>query len=213
MRLAIFGATGTVGTELLTQALGAGHHARVLVRTPSKLGERHARLTVLEGNVKDRDAVQDTLTGCEAVLSTLGASGKDDPDTRCTGTANIMAAMPEAGIRRLVVMGGFHLHCPGDPGNLGQKLIGLILGFSRNLNEDTTAMGALVLASDLDWTLVRSPRVVHGDPDDSYRTGTLKLGPWSKVAPGQVATFMLRCVTDDSYIRQTPMISRGDPDQ
>ncbi|HYY74654.1 MAG TPA: NAD(P)H-binding protein [Solirubrobacterales bacterium] len=208
MRLAILGATGTVGTQLLAQALDAGHQARVLVRTPSKLGASRSGLTVIEGNVKDKAAVKETLIGCDAVLSTLGASGKDEPDTRRTGTANIIAAMHEAGIRRLVVMGGVHLHSRGDPGNLGQKLLMLILGLSRNLVEDTTAMGALVQASDLDWTLVRSPRVVDGSSVGSYRTGTLKLGPWSKARRADVASFMLRCLIDDSYVRQAPMISR-----
>jgi putative NADH-flavin reductase len=208
MKLAIFGATGAVGAELRAQALAAGHDVRALVRTPSKLGKEHRQLTVVEGNAKDAAAVKQTVLGCEAVLSTLGASSKDDPDTRRSGTANIMAAMCEAGIRRLVVMGGFHIHCPGDPGNLGQKLITPLLRLSRNLVEDTTAMGALVLASDLDWTLVRAPRVVHRQRNGAYRTGMLKLGPWSSVTRADVASFMLRCLTDDSCIRQAPMISR-----
>jgi len=208
VRIAIFGGTGTVGSELLTQALRAGHDVRALVRTPSKLAVETSRLAVIEGNVKNPLAVKGALTDCEAVLSTLGATAKDDPDTRRTGTANIITAMSEAGIRRLVVMGGFHLHFAGDPGNVGQKLIVPILRLSRNLVEDTTAMGSLVQASDLDWTMVRSPRVVRGQRNGSYRTGILKLGPWSKVTRADVASFMLRCLADSSYIRRAPMVSR-----
>jgi putative NADH-flavin reductase len=208
MKLAIFGGTGTVGSELLRQTLGAGHEVTALVRSPSKLNLEDGRLTIVEGSVKDPAAVKRTLTACEAVLSTLGASGKDDPDTRRAGTANIMAAMHEAGIKRLVLMGGFHLHFPGDPGNLGQKLIVPLLRLSRNLVEDTTAMGTLVQASDLDWTVVRSPRVMRGQGNGSYRTGNLKLGPWSKVPRADVASFMLRCLSEASYIRQAPMVSR-----
>jgi uncharacterized protein YbjT (DUF2867 family) len=105
------------------------------------------------------------------------------------------------------VMGGFHLHVPGDPGNLGQKLIVPILRLSKNLVEDTTAMGALVLASDLDWTLVRTPRVVRDPRNRSCRTGILRLGPWSKVTRRDVASFMLQCATDDTYVGQAPMVS------
>ncbi len=205
-RLAIFGATGRAGSELLFQAIDAGHDVRALVRNPSKLESQAADLTVLQGDVKDITAVTETMTGCEAVLSTLGANGNDAADTRRTGTANIMAAMRGRGIRRLVVMGGFHLHVPGDPGNLGQRLIVPILRLYRNLVEDTTAMAVLVLESDLDWTLVRSPRVVRGQPTQRPRTGTLKLGPWSKVTRGDVASFMLHCLTDDAYVRQAPMV-------
>ena len=147
MRLAIFGATGTVGRELLAQALAADHQVRALARTPAKLPGSDGRLSVVPGDVNDPAAVRHTLNGCDAVLGTLGARGKDAPYTRRTGTATIIAAMHEHGIRRLVVMGGFHLHFPCDPENLGQKLILPILRLSPNLAEDTTGMAALLRAA------------------------------------------------------------------
>jgi len=69
--------------------------------------------------------------------------------------------MHRAGIRRLIVMGGFHLEAPGDPNNLGCRLIVPILKLSPHLVEDTTGMWTVIQASDLDWTLVRTP-VVRG---------------------------------------------------
>jgi uncharacterized protein YbjT (DUF2867 family) len=206
MKLAIFGATGTVGSELLRQALDAGYDVRALVRTPSKLPSHSSQLTLVQGNVRDPAAVNRTLDGCDAVLSTLGATDKHDPDVRRTGTANIIAAMHEHRIRRLVIMGGFHLPFPGDPHNLGRRLIVPILRLSKHLLDDTTAMGAVVQASDLDWTVVRTPRVARSDRPAPACTGTLKLGPWSKVTRGNVAGFMLNCLTDDTYVRRAPMI-------
>jgi uncharacterized protein YbjT (DUF2867 family) len=207
MKLAIFGATGTVGSELLTQALDAGHDLRVLVRNPAKLPSQRPHLTAVHGNVKDMSAVKQTLSGCNAVLSTLGARRGDDHDTRRTGTENVIAAMRQSGIQRLVVMGGFHLAFPGDPNNVGRKLIVPIMKLMGIVVEDTTAMGSLVLASGLDWTVVRSPRVANGRPTGSCRTGILELGPWNKVTRGDVASFMLHCLTDDTSVRQAPMIS------
>jgi uncharacterized protein YbjT (DUF2867 family) len=206
MRLAIFGGTGRVGSELLSQAIAAGHDVRVLVRDPAKVENGAATVTVFRGDVKDTAAVTETLRGCDAVLSALGANGKDAADTRRTGTGNIMAAMRRSDIQRFVVVGGFHLHVPGDLGNLGQRLILPILSLSKNLVEDTTAMGAAVLESDLDWTLVRIPRVVDGRSTPQPRTGTLKLGPWSKVTRGDAASFMLRCLADNAYVREAPMV-------
>lgn len=207
MKLAIFGATGTVGRELLTQALDAGHDMRVLVRDPAGLPSERNRLAVVQGTVKDPAGVKRTVDGCDAVLSTLGARRADDHDTRRTGTENVIAAMHQSSIKRLVVMGGFHLAFPGDPNNVGRKLIVPIIKLMGVVVQDTAAMGAVVLASELDWTLVRSPRVVNGRPTGSFRTGTLKLGPWDKVKRSDVASFMLRCLTDDTSVRQAPMIS------
>lgn len=205
MRLAIIGGTGTVGSELLTQALAAGHELRALVRDPSKLrGDQHG-LVVVPGDVMDPIAVTQAIRGCNAVLSALGASSKDDPQTRRAGTANVLNAMHDSGVRRIVVMGGFHVRRPGENG-VGQKLIVPILRLSGVVVADTTGMGELVLNSDLEWTLVRSPRVVRGQPTRAPRVGTLRLGPWSKATRGDVARLMLRCVTDHAYIRQAPMV-------
>lgn len=84
--------------------------------------------------------------------------------------------MREQSIRRIVVMGGFHLPVPGDLDNVGRKLIVPIIKLMGIVVEDTTAMSALVQASELDWTLVRAPRVVDRQRPTTTRTGTLKLG-------------------------------------
>jgi putative NADH-flavin reductase len=210
MRLAIFGATGTVGSELLAQALDAGQEVRALARTPSKLAVPPG-LTVIAGDAKDPRAVRQTLDGCDAVLSTLGSTARHDQGVRGSGTANILAAMSECGIRRLVLMGGFHLRFEDDRGKLGQVLISPILrlAYGKSLVDDTHAMGALLRASELDWTLVRAPRVVSAKVAADPRTGRLALGPWSKVARANVADFMLRCLQDGATIRQAPMICDG----
>jgi putative NADH-flavin reductase len=208
MRLAIFGATGSVGSELLAQALDAGHEVRVLARRPSKLTAR-AGMTVIAGDAKDPLAVRQTLDGCDAVLSTLGSTDRHDQGVRGSGTANILRAMRERGIRRVVIMGGFHLRFGGDRGKLGQALIVPILrlAYGRALLEDTHAMAAHLRASELDWTLVRAPRVVSGGKRPAAsRTGSLALGPWSKVARAGVAGLMLRCLDEEDTIRQAPMI-------
>jgi uncharacterized protein YbjT (DUF2867 family) len=207
MRIAIFGATGRVGSELRKQALAAGHEVTVLARTPGKIPENGGcRPRIVQGDVRDPGAVAQTVHGCDAVLSALGATDRGDPDVRRRGTANIIAAMDAAGIRRLIVMGGFHLDAPGDPDNLGRRLIVPILKLSRHLVEDTTGMWMEIQASDLDWTLVRTP-VVRGHGATPVRTGRLRLGPWSHVTRPAVAAFMLRCLTEGAHVSQAPMIA------
>lgn len=206
MKLAIFGATGIVGGEVLDQALAEGHDVRVLARDPSKLPAGVARLSIVCGDVMDPAAVGETIGGCDAVLSTLGATAKDHPHTRRIGTTNILGAMRDRGVARIVVMGGFHVCCPGEDAGIGQRLVVPLLRLGRIVVADTTGMGALVLASDLDWTLVRSPRVIAGAPTATPRIGTLKLGPWSKATRGDVARLMLRCVEDQAYLHQAPMV-------
>jgi len=206
MKLAVFGATGTVGVPLVAQALDAGHHVRVLARTPAKVTRADPSLTVLSGDAKDRDAVAATISGCDAVISTLG--GFADSDSIRVGTACITAAMHDTGIRRLVVVQGFHLDFPGDPRNLGRTTILPLLWLgSRTLIADSRAMATQLTSSRLDWTLVRAPRITHGAPTGRARVGQLRLGPFSSVVNADVARFALTAVNDPTTVGAAPMIA------
>lgn len=148
-----------------------------------------------------------TLVGAEAVLSTLGGFG--DADSIETGTANILAAMPAAGVRRLVVVQGFHLQFSGDPDTLGRRIVNLYLkAKDRSLVARSHAMAAqLRTVTDLDWTLVRIPPVVPGKSTGNTRVGILRLGPWSKVTAGDVGATVLNLLEDATAIRTAPMVS------
>jgi uncharacterized protein YbjT (DUF2867 family) len=208
MKLAIFGATGTTGSALVAKALTAGHELRVLARTPSKVTRADRRLTVIEGNAKDPAAVRDTLAGAGAVVSMLG--GFADPDSIRVGTAQITTAMTEAGLRRIVIVQGFHLDFPGDPHNLGRKLILPMLRLgSRTLIADSRAMANSVRQSGLDWTVVRTPRITRGESTGAARTGALAIGPWNSVVNADVADLVLRCLDDPATIGTAPMIANG----
>ena len=70
-KLTILGATGSVGRELVAQALEKGHSVTVLVRNPDKLGELRPSITIVEGDVTDAEAVDRAVAGADAVMSTL----------------------------------------------------------------------------------------------------------------------------------------------
>jgi len=132
---------------------------------------------------------RDTGAGTDAVVSTLG--GFADPDSIRVGTALITAAMDAAGIRRVVIVQGM-----------------LRLG-SRTLIADSRAMASTVRRSDLDWTVVRAPRITRGESTGTARTGALAIGPWHSVTNADVADLVLRCLDDPATIGTAPMIAGG----
>lgn len=208
MKLAVFGATGTVGSSLTGKALAAGHDLRVLARTPGKITQTDTALAVLPGDVKDRQAVQRVVADADAVVSMLG--GFANTDSIRVGTALITSVMAELEIRRIVIVQGYHLDFPGDPHNLGRKLILPMLHLgSRSLIPDSRAMASAVQASDLDWTVVRVPRITRGPSTERVRIGTLKLGPWDSVVNADVADLVLQCLSDPATFRTAPMIANG----
>jgi hypothetical protein len=162
------------------------------------------RLTVIRGDACEPADVDPIVVGCDAVLSTLG--GFRGPASMSLGTAAITEAMRRHGVRRLVIMQGFHLSMPGDPRNPGQRLIGPIMRLaSRGIVTHSSRMATQIRTAGVDWTLVRAPRVVRG-PTGSYRTGQLRMGPWSTVTDHDVADYMLACMRDPSTVGATPMI-------
>jgi uncharacterized protein YbjT (DUF2867 family) len=207
MKLAVLGGTGTVGTCVVERAVAAGHEVRALVRDrPRRSTPLPAGVEVVAGDARDPDAVCRTVTGTEAVLSSLG--GFQDPESMSIGTTHVVAAMRQHGIRRLVVMQGYHVDMPGDAHNVGKRVILPVLWLgNRRLVPASRAMAATLQASGLDWTLVRSPRVVRGAPTGLVRTGHLRLSPVDHVRVGDLAEIMLRCLTDPATIGTAPMVS------
>jgi len=73
--------------------------------------------------------------------------------------------------------------------------------------EDKERYEQLVRASDLDWTLVRPPRLTGGPATGRVRVGTdLRMGMAAKVSRADVAAFVLAQVGDDTWVGKAPAI-------
>jgi putative NADH-flavin reductase len=207
MKLAIFGGTGYVGQALVRMALDRGHDLRLLVRNPRKFDSSGSAVEVVAGDALDIAAVTRTIAGCAAVLSTLG--GYHGTPSLDEGTASILAAMRASNIHRLVAMQGIHVPFPGDPNNLGKHIVSAFLTVrSPSLVRRSRALGFMLQGThDIDWTLIRVPRVVDGSPTQAAQTGSLRLGPSSSVTRGDVVALMLDALENRSLVHASPMVS------
>ena len=103
MKMVVFGASGGTGRELVRQGLAQGHDVTVFVRNPAAYtgGDR---LRVVIGDALDPQAVALAISGQDAALSALGGTLSDEtllPESM----GHILAAMKQAGVRRLIVLG------------------------------------------------------------------------------------------------------------
>ena len=107
MKLALIGATGYVGAALLQEALDRGHQVTALVRHLEKLPE-HPSLTGVQADVNDPVALASLLAGHDAVLSAFnpGWGVADIREQFIQGSRHILAATKQAGVSRLLVVGG-----------------------------------------------------------------------------------------------------------
>ncbi len=107
MNLANFGATGGTGRQLVDQALEEDYAVTVLVRNPAVFPLQHERLSLVEGDVRDRARVEAVVTGQDAILSALGTNQRG-PTTLCTdGIERILTTMAHARVRRLLVVSAY----------------------------------------------------------------------------------------------------------
>ena len=208
MKLAVFGASGRTGKPLVEQALTAGHEVTAFVRDAMKLNMSHEKLTVLEGDVKDSAKVHEAVAGTDAVLSALGHTKSSAKDVQTVGTQNIVAAMKEAGVRRLVSLTGAGVSDPEDEPKLFDKAITTLLKlFQKDVLEDGENHARVIEKSGLDWVIVRGPMLTEGEKKGEYRVGYVGKNSGTKISRSDVADFMLRQTEDDSYLGQKPMVS------
>ena len=207
MRLLVFGASGHTGRELVRQALACQHRVTAFARNPAKLGSPAPNMRIVRGNVADYAAVSAAVAGRDAVVSVLGVgtSLRHDPDV-ITGVRNIVGAMQEHQVRRLIYLSFIGVH-------ESRASVGVILRFVapiplRHEIADHEVKEALVKASPLDWTIVRPPKLTDGPGTGHYRSGA-HIATWAPLpllARADVAHFILRELAHPQYIRQVPRL-------
>jgi nucleoside-diphosphate-sugar epimerase len=208
MKLAIFGATGGTGKQLVEQALATGHQVVAFVRDPSRLTTRHERLTIMQGELADRAAIERAVLGADAVISVLGPRRGARAKSITRGTENILVAMNKHGVRRIVVTSTPSAQDPSDVPDFRFKLaVSMIQLIARGAYEDIVNTAQVVRASDRDWTIVRVSMLV-----DAPKTGVVKVGHVNKemgmrITRADLAEFVLKQVQDTTYLRQAPAIS------
>jgi putative NADH-flavin reductase len=208
MKVVIFGASGRTGRALVQEALERGHEVRAFARTPSKIEVEHDRLEVVQGDVQDAGAVDRAVAGVDAVLSVLGPTD-NRPDRQVTkGTRAILDAMERRGVRRLVMTGGAGVRDPEDRPGLVDRLVKvLLLLAARNVYEDMRGAVEAVRACDLDWTVVRLPRLTDAPATGSVRADHLGGDVGIQIGRADVATFILDELATDRWVRRAPVIS------
>jgi len=105
----IAGATGYVGGELLNALLGAGYPVRCLARRPDVLrAKKLSGLEIFAGDVLDGPSVRAALTGVDTayyLVHSMGSAQSFEERDR-TAAQNFANAAREAGVRRIIYLGG-----------------------------------------------------------------------------------------------------------
>ncbi|WP_227395833.1 NAD(P)-dependent oxidoreductase [Jeotgalibacillus aurantiacus] len=166
MKIALFGATGRVGSVILDNAIKDGHHVQALVRDASA-AVSHDQATYIVGDASVKEDVFRTIAGCDAVVSAMGT---DKKDALTKSMVHILPAMRSEGIRRIVTVGTAGiLDSKREPG----KFRFHSSESNRKLStaaEDHCRSYLMLKEADLDWTIVCPTYLPDGERIGKYRT-------------------------------------------
>jgi len=208
MKLLIIGASRGIGRQLLEQALQAGHPVTAMARHPENFPRQQAGLQMVAGDILDPSQVQQAVAGQEAVCLTIGVGVTWKPVTVFSqGTKNVLAAMAEHGVRRLVCVTGIGA---GDSAGHGGFLYDWLFKplLLKTIYEDKDRQEALIRASDMDWTIVRPGFLTNGPLTGNYRVLTDLWGiKADRISRADVAHFMLAELTEPLYVKQIPLLT------
>lgn len=206
MRIAITGATGFVGAEVLEQALSDGLRVNALTR---RAQPPRAKLKWVHGSLEDAAALDTLVRDVDAVIHIAGVVNAPDRDGfeagNARGTMAVVDAMRKRGIKRLVHVSSLAAREPGLSD----------YGWSKELAEKH------VKASGLDWTIVRPP-AIYGPGDKEMlelfrmaKRGIMMLPPGGRLSVihvGDLAALLLALSGErENSLTRTYEVDDGTP--
>lgn len=196
MKIAILGATGGIGLELVRKAVELDHEVTAIVRNPDRLQEFAGRIRIQQADLLHRGELARALTGQEAVLSAFGPRlplAAPDKDLLTRFAPVLIGAMREAAVDRLVIVSVAFLF--RDAVMPQAYLFGRL--FFRSVMDDAAAMENVVTASGLNWTLVRPPQLTDAPASGKYRVREGHLPVFGfKISRADVAEYMIQSIAD-----------------
>ena len=206
--IALFGGSGRTGQPFLTQALAQGYAVKALVRSPEKISTQHDQLTLVKGDVLNYDDVRKTVADTDVVVSVFGHVKGSPEWLQTNGTKNIVQAMKEEGVGRIISLSGGGLPFEKDEPKFADKAIRFIMKVAvPKILNDAIEHAKVLRNSGLEWTIVRGPRLTDDPKKDDYRVGWVGVNASSKVGRADLADFILRLVEDTQYDHQMPFVS------
>ncbi|MDH6370892.1 putative NADH-flavin reductase [Paenibacillus sp. PastF-3] len=169
MDVVVLGASGTIGKAIVQEALKRKHEVTAAVRNPESITLEHERLHITTVDVLNPASVAAAVRGHEEVISAYGPVLGQEKNL-ITAAKAIVEGMQEAGLNRLLVVGG--------AGSLKTETRELLMDTAdfpaeiRPLAEAHAEAYEIYKNTELDYTYASPAAVVHS----GRRTGHFRIG-------------------------------------
>jgi uncharacterized protein YbjT (DUF2867 family) len=165
MQILVLGASGHLGQAVVARLVGDGHPVRAFMRRPPAASPAPG-VDVYLGDALDSRAVAGAAVGQDAVVNAIGSGSLRANTLESDTTAAVVEVLQRTGPRRYV---GMSAGMVAPVGFVFDHVIRpLVFG---NLYREHREVERLIRRSDLDWTIVRPPRLTNG-PARGYVVAT-----------------------------------------
>ncbi|MEO1246469.1 MAG: NAD(P)H-binding protein [Pseudomonadota bacterium] len=178
--IAIYGATGEVGSHIVQEALDRGHRVTAMSRKPERVEMSHDNLSIAKGDLLDEASVAQIVAGRDVVIvsvrGVIGDSGEPASALQFMAAERLVDALFRLGDRapRLLHVGGSG-SLEVEPGVLfAEKLPKIVLpkGLEVEILGQILALEFFRKVDDVKWTYVTPPKKFTNGP----RTGVFRIG-------------------------------------
>ena len=208
MKIAVLGATGATGRQVIAQALARGDQIVAYVRNPQGITAKPG-LKVVVGPLSDTSALKTAISGTDAVLVCLGTHKMKPVDLLQKSMPLIIGTMKEVDVARLVLLSAY-----------GVGETALTAGFFARIvykkmvpaiYRDKELSEALLPGSGLKWTGVYPVGLTNGPLTDAAEVRSMalvrKVSGLPRVSRANVARAMLDAARNDQTIGQKLLVS------
>jgi uncharacterized protein len=207
LNIALFGATGMIGSRIAAEAARRGHRVTALSRQP---GAGAPNVTARAADLFDPASVAAALAGQDVVASAYGPKQGDAAQVGVATRALVDGAR-QAGVKRLLVVGG--------AGSLevapGKQLVdteGFPDAYKAVALAHRDALTYLKTANDLDWTFFAPAALIApGERTGAFRTGADTLivdaDGNSKISAEDYAIAFVDALEQDQFVRQIATVA------
>ncbi|WKK77906.2 NAD(P)H-binding protein [Marivirga salinae] len=207
--IALFGGSGQIGKLVLEKVLKEGYKVNALIRNPTKIDISDSNLNVIKGDVLNENDVLKTVESSDLVLSLFGHVKGSPEWLQTEGTDYIVEAMKKSDVDKIISLSGGGLPFPEkDKPKLADKMIRFIMKVAvPQILKDAILHAEVLRKSNLDWIIVRAPRLNNDKPKHNYRVGWVGVNASTKISRADVADFIVKQIESDEFKHQMPFVS------
>lgn len=201
-QIAIIGATGSTGKEVVRLALEANYKVTIVARnTEGILPIKN--VTILKGDVKDLESLEIALKNVDFVISCFDpANNRKINSLLSIGTSNIVKACEKKGVKRFVFMSGFVQADYSELSFATKLLMPLFrLIYIESYNDKVTAE-ATIQNSNLEWIIVRASGLNKAQPTGKYVAGIKSKIHFVMLPYADCAKCLLDAIEEKKWTRQ-----------